>query len=204
MLAQSGVPIPAGDRVGTVREAKDRSETLGYPLVLKALGLAHKTECNALHLNLKTADEVATAARELLKLSDQLYLETMLDSVVAELIVGVTRDDQFGLLLTIGSGGILVEIMQDSRSLLIPASRNDIETASPVKICSVVRRLSWQEKGRLRRSGGCDTGNTAICNRRVRAPYSNSRSTPLLLCAEGEGVFAADALIVLQEEESNV
>ena len=199
-LAQSGVPIPAGDRVGTVQEAIDRAEELGYPLVLRALGIAHKTDTSALRLNLKTADEVATAARELLTLSDQLYLETMLDSVVAELIVGVTRDAQFGLLLTIGSGGVMVEIMQDSRTLLIPASRSDIETAlAGLKSAALFDGYRGNKKTDI--SAAVD----AILAIQQFAIAGSGRLleldvNPLLLCAEGEGVFAADALIVLQEE----
>jgi acyl-CoA synthetase (NDP forming) len=204
MLAQSGFPIPAGDCVGTVQEAKDRADTLGYPLVLKALGLAHKTECNALRLNLKTADDVETAARELLKLSDQLYLETMIESVVAELLVGVTRDDQFGLLLTIGSGGVLVEIMQDSHTLLIPASRSDIENAlAGLKSSPLFDGYRGNKKADIRAAV-----DAILAIQQFAIDQSGHLLeldiNPLLLCAEGEAVFAADALIVLQEEESNV
>ena len=200
MLAKFQVPIPAGERVGSVQEAIDRADEMGYPLVLKALGLAHKTETSALRLNLKTADEVATAARELLKLSDQLYLETMLESVVAELIVGVTRDAQFVLLLTIGSGGILVEIMQDSRTLLIPASRSDIENAlAGLKSAALFEGYRGNKKADIR------AAVDAILAIQQFAVAESEKLleldvNPLLLCAEGEGVFAADALIVLQEE----
>ena len=95
---------------------------------MKALGIAHKTEHNAVRLGLKTADEVEQAAIELFELSDQLYLEAM-KPAQAELIVGVLRDPRFGLALTIGSGGILVELLRDSATLLIPASTDEIENA---------------------------------------------------------------------------
>jgi len=204
MLAKFQVPIPAGERVGSVQEAVDRADEMGYPLVLKTLGIAHKTECIAVHLNLKTSDEVATAAARLLKLSDQLYVETMLESVVAELIVGVTRDDQFGLLLIIGSGGILVEIMQDSRTLLVPASRSDIETAlAGLKSAVLFDSYRGNKKADIR------AAVDAILAIQQFAIAESEKLleldvNPLLLCAEGEGVFAADALIVLQEEQSNV
>ena len=204
LLAKFQVPIPAGNRVGSVAEAIDRADVLGYPLVLKALGIAHKTETGALRLNLNSADEVATAARELLKLGDQLYLETMLEDVVAELIVGVTRDAQFGLLLTIGSGGILVEIMQDSCTLLIPANRNDIENAlAGLKSAALFDGYRGNNKADIH------AAVDAIMAIQKFAVAESARLleldvNPLLLCAEGEGVFAADALIVLQEEESNV
>jgi acyl-CoA synthetase (NDP forming) len=204
MLAKFQVPIPTGERVGSVQEAIDRADDMGYPLVLKVLGIAHKTETSALRLNLKTADEVATAARELLKLSDQLYLESMLESVVAELIVGVTRDDQFGLLLTIGSGGILVEIMQDSHTLLIPASRSDIETAlAGLKSAALFDGYRGNNKADIRAAVDAILAIQQFAIDESGRLYELDIN-PLLLCAEGEGVFAADALIVLQEEESNV
>ncbi len=204
LLAKFQVPIPTGERVGSVQEAIDRADDMGYPLVLKVLGIAHKTETSALRLNLKTADEVATAARELLKLSDQLYLESMLESVVAELIVGVTRDDQFGLLLTIGSGGILVEIMQDSHTLLIPASRSDIETAlAGLKSAALFDGYRGNNKADIRAAVDAILAIQQFAIDESGRLYELDIN-PLLLCAEGEGVFAADALIVLQEEESNV
>ncbi len=53
----------------------------------------------------------------------------MIAGGVAELIVGVTRDPVFGPVMTLGSGGVLVELLRDSATLLLPASRADIETA---------------------------------------------------------------------------
>ena len=50
----------------------------------------------------------------------------MVPGALAELIVGITRYAQFGLSLTIGAGGILVELMRDSVTLLLPTSRDDI------------------------------------------------------------------------------
>ncbi len=48
---------------------------------------------------------------------------------VAELIVGIARDPQFGLYLTIGAGGVMVELWNDTRALLLPASRDEIRAA---------------------------------------------------------------------------
>jgi acyl-CoA synthetase (NDP forming) len=124
----------------------------------------------------------------------------MLESVVAELIVGVTRDVQFGLLLTIGSGGILVEIMQDSRTLLVPASRSNIENAlAELKSAALFDGYRGNKKTDIR------AAVDAILAIQQFAVAESEKLleldvNPLLLCAEGEGVFAADALIVLQEE----
>jgi acyl-CoA synthetase (NDP forming) len=199
-LAGFNVPIPANQTVGSVQQALDSASTLGFPLVLKTLGIAHKTETEALRLNLHSAKQVAEAATSLLKLSDQLYLETMVDSVVAELIVGITRDPQFGLVLTIGSGGILVEIMKDIQTLLVPASRSDIENAlTGLKSAPLLTGYRGQPKADIDATVEVILAiqNYAIAEADQLAELDVN---PLLVCAQGEGVFAADALIVLQEK----
>ncbi|RLA14997.1 MAG: CoA-binding protein [Gammaproteobacteria bacterium] len=197
-LAQFQVPVPANETISSVQQAIDHADEIGYPLVLKALGIAHKTESSAVHLNLRSNEAVATAALSLLELSDALYLESMVESAVAELIVGITRDSQFGLVLTIGSGGILVEIMQDSRTLLVPASPNDIETLlGELKSAPLFAGYRGKPKADLK---AAVEAILAIQN------YAMAEAdelleldvNPLLICAEGEGVFAADALIVLR------
>jgi len=198
-LADFKVPVPAGGRVASIEAAQQLARGLDYPVVLKALGIAHKTERNAVRLNLQSDEEVAQAAKELFALSDELYLEAM-KPAQAELIVGVMRDPTFGLALTIGSGGILVELLKDSQTLMIPASTEDIENA--------VKRLKSApllEGYRGRPKADIDATVQAIAAIQHYA-IANSGSlleldvNPLLIGAQGEGVFAADALIVLQEQ----
>lgn len=200
VMQQAGVPIPEGGCIDSVETAQQLAAKLGYPLVLKALGIAHKTEHNAVCLNLNSAQQVTLTATELLQLSDRLYLETMQASQ-AELIVGVTRDPQFGLVLTIGSGGILVELLKDSKTLLIPATRAEIEAAlAGLKSAPLLAGY----RGRPR----ADTGAAVSAILAIQA-YAISQASsmieldinPLLVGAEGAGVFAADALIVLEEQE---
>lgn len=62
-------------------------------------------------------------------LGDQFLLEEMVVGAVAELIVGLARDPQFGLYMTIGAGGVLVELLRQAEQVLLPASRADIERA---------------------------------------------------------------------------
>ena len=80
-------------------------------------------------LNLKDAESVSTAAHDLLPLGTGLYAERMVRDGVAELIVGFTRDPMFGAVMTLGTGGVLVELLRDSVTLMLPATRDDIEAA---------------------------------------------------------------------------
>ena len=198
-LAEFAVPVPAGARVDSIEAARQTAYTLGFPLVMKALGIAHKTEHNAVRLNLQSGEEVALAAQQLFELSDELYLEAM-KPAQAELIVGVLRDPKFGLALTIGSGGILVELLKDSRTLLIPASAQAIESA-----VKSLKSAPLLEGYRGRPKADIDATVEAIVAIQQFA-IANSGSlleldvNPLLIGTQGEGVFAADALIVLQEQ----
>jgi len=200
-LAEFAVPVPAGARADSIEAARQTASNLGFPLVMKALGIAHKTEHNAVRLGLTTPDEVERAAIELFELSDQLYLEAM-KPALAELIVGVMRDPRFGLALTIGSGGILVELLQDSATLLIPAAREEIENA--VKGLRSAPLLNGY-RGRPRADIAA-TVQAIVAIQEFAIAHSDSLLeldvNPLLIGAQGEGVFAADALIVIQEQEN--
>jgi acyl-CoA synthetase (NDP forming) len=198
-LAEFAVPVPAGGRVDSVDAALQLARELGFPLVLKALGIAHKTEHNAVRLNLQDAQAVSAAASELFALSDQLYLEAM-KPAQAELIVGVTRDPQFGLALSIGSGGILVELLRDSATLLIPTTAGDIEAAlDSLKSAPLLHGYRGRPVADMKA-----TLQAILAIQEFAIAHSASLLeldvNPLLIGAQGEGVFAADALIVLQEQ----
>ena len=130
-LAAHGLSVPASRLVGSEAAAQEAAQALGYPIVIKAVSaeLLHKTEVGGVKLNLNNAAQVAAAVTELQALANQFLVERMVPGVLAELIVGVTRDVQFGLSLTVGAGGILVELMRDAVTLLLPASREDIHNA---------------------------------------------------------------------------
>jgi acetyl-CoA synthetase len=130
-LAHYGVRIPANADAHDAASAVAAAEVIGFPVVVKALSgdLAHKTEMGAVKLNLATAAAVTTAVESLQPRFGRFLVEKMLGNTLAELIVGVTRDPQFGLAVTVGAGGILVELLADSATLLLPATRGEVEAA---------------------------------------------------------------------------
>jgi acyl-CoA synthetase (NDP forming) len=195
-LADYGLPIPPGKLVTSVQQALKYANKIGYPLVIKVPDIAHKTEANAVLLNLKSADEVAEATSTLLELGNQLYLESMVEGVIAELIIGITHDTQFGLVMTIGSGGILVEIMKDSHTLVMPVTRRQIENLlAELKSAPLFKGYRGKPKADIKA-----TVDAILAIQQYAIDTSDRLLeldiNPLLLCAEGKGVFAADALIV--------
>lgn len=131
MLAAHGLAVPKASLVASATEAVAAAEALGYPVAVKAVSadIAHKTEAGAVALNLYDADAVDVAASNMLGLAGSVLVEGMVTDGVAELIVGIDRDAQFGPYLVVGFGGILVELIADSRTLLLPVDRRQVLAA---------------------------------------------------------------------------
>lgn len=157
-LSEHGLAVPAS-RVVAPEDAAKAAEAVGFPVVLKVAApvIAHKTEAGAVAVNLKNAAEV-TAAVEKMKVSvaayqpglkiEQVLVEAMVKDVVAELIIGVKRDPQFGLALVVGAGGILVEMVEDSALLLLPTSRKAVEQAiQNLKIAKLLKGYRGKAAG---------------------------------------------------------
>jgi len=197
LLSRCGVPVPSGRVVRSVGEAVEAADELGYPVVVKALGVAHKTEVGGVSLILGSAEEVSVAVMGMAGLSDSYLIEKMVDGVVAELIVGVACDDQFGPYLLVGGGGILVELMKDSASLLLPATREQVLRALGQLKCAPLLNG-------FRGAPPADLKAAADVILAVAGLVENDPSSiieldinPLMLLAEGQGVVEADALISL-------
>ncbi|MGA9025891.1 MAG: acetate--CoA ligase family protein [Steroidobacteraceae bacterium] len=129
-LAEFGVRIPRG-MVGSPGAAADAAVTLGFPVVIKALGahLEHKTEVGGVALNVRTVADAIAAGERLRRLSDTLLIEEMIGGGVAEILVGITCDPQFGQVLVLGAGGVLAELLGDTTSLLPPWNRTAVHAA---------------------------------------------------------------------------
>jgi len=204
-LKAFGLPIPNGV-LSTPDKALQDAVSLGYPLVLKAVSaqLPHKTEAGAVALNLKDGAALS-AALEKMSASiaayapgvpfDQLLLEPMAKAPLAELIVGIKRENDFGLALVIGAGGILVELLKDSRSLLLPTTDGAIRNA----VLSL-RSAPLLQGFRGREAADLEALVAAI---RAVADYACENAAQLLeldvnpLLVGADGTTAVDALIRL-------
>jgi acetyl-CoA synthetase len=127
-----GLEVPVSEEC-TIAEAPRAAVRLGFPVALKISGttIAHKSDVGGVALSLRSAQEVERAAARLSTLGDRVLVERMIEGAVAELIVGVVRDPGFGLAVIMGAGGVLAEVMSDTVTLLLPASRAEIERALP-------------------------------------------------------------------------
>ena len=129
ILARNGVIIPKGIICLSVEQAETEANKLGYPVVIKALGIAHKSEVDAVRLDIRDGASVKKNAHELLQISDHIYVEEQITFGLMELLVGLTSDAQFGLVMSIATGGTMVEVFDDTQTLLLPADKTMIANA---------------------------------------------------------------------------
>jgi acetate---CoA ligase (ADP-forming) len=199
-LAGYGVQIPRG-RIVPVVDAAATAAALGFPVVIKASGahLEHKTELGGVVLNVRSEADAREAAARLAKLSDRVLVEEMLTDGVAEVLIGVIVDPQFGQLLVLGAGGVLTEILSDSVSLLPPWTQESIEAA--------LRRLTVSKLfGGYRGKPPADVGALIGAVLGV-AKYAADNAAnlveldvnPVIVRPQGKGAVAVDTMIRLKK-----
>lgn len=199
LLASYGVPIPSGALATSAATAVLVAEQLGFPVVIKAAGpaIAHKTELNALRLNLQTRDAVHAAAATLLPVTGMLLVEQMVVGSIAELIVGIARDDNLGTYLTLGSGGILAELVGDTTTVMLPATSKEIRHAlNELRIARLLRGFRGAPPADVEAAIGAVLGiqQLALANLdRLQEMDVN----PLMVCEAGKGAVAVDVLLRL-------
>jgi succinyl-CoA synthetase beta subunit len=161
LLTDAGVPMIAMKVVTSAQEAKAGAGDLRYPVVLKLSSslYPHKTEIGGVFLNLENEDEVEGAFGKLEQLRDKLdrhaciILERMAPAG-AEFFVGFQSHPQFGPVISLGLGGVLLELIQDVTFRLIPAGTEDFremfaELQSWPKLKKGFRNLPPVNEGRL-------------------------------------------------------
>ena len=128
---------------------------------------------------------------------EQLLIEHQVTGAVAELIVGVKRDAAFGLALVIGAGGVLVELVADSATLLLPTTEAAIgEALSGLRVARLLGGYRGHPAGdvtaAVRAIAAIAAAAEALGDRLIELDVN-----PLLVLPAGQGAVAVDALIVL-------
>ena len=202
LLSAQRVAVPEGSVAHDHETAVDVAMSLGGSVVVKAHGVAHKTEREAVRTDLSDPNEIRAAARDLLAIGNGVLVERFETDTVVELIVGVGRDTQLGLMLTIGFGGVLVELLADTATLLLPVAESDVRRA-----LANLRGAPLLTGHRGRDAADVDAAVVAILG---IARFAEAHSTtleeldvnPLAVAPRGRGVRALDALVRLRSTEA--
>jgi acyl-CoA synthetase (NDP forming) len=126
ILERCGLNVPRHALAASPEEAGQVAESL-LPVALKARGMAHKTEVGGVRLGLDSVEAVIGAANAMQ--SSSYYIEEMIPDGGVELLLGIIADPAHGYVLTLGAGGVLTELWQDTCHLLVPATALEIDLA---------------------------------------------------------------------------
>jgi len=137
LLRRAGVPVIETKLARTKKEAISISKGMGFPVVLKiiSLDIVHKSDSGGVRLGLPNAAQVGKAYSEVMSSIKRKYPEAIIQGVSVqrmappgiEVIVGMSKDSQFGPVLMFGLGGVLVEVLKDVSFRIVPVTRRDAE-----------------------------------------------------------------------------
>ena len=135
LLKEAGIAV-VETRLATSKEkAMALSEKLGFPVVMKiaSVDVVHKSDAGGVKLGLKTTAQVGKAYDEIMKSIKKAFPHARIQGVSvqtmakqgAEVIIGMSKDAQFGPVLMFGLGGVLVEILKDVSFRIVPLQPRD-------------------------------------------------------------------------------
>lgn len=148
-LSGAGIPVPDGEVVESAPAARAAAERLGCPVVVKIVSpeLPHKSDVGGVVVDVRNAAAAEDAWRQVTQhvalkapyaATGRVLVERMLPPLGVEMIVGVHRDPVFGHLLTVGAGGVLVELLNDVQRRLLPINRSQAEGMVAALRCSTL------------------------------------------------------------------
>lgn len=201
LLSAYGIPITREEIARSADEAAALAEGLGYPVVLKACSpdLMHKTEAGGVEIGLKSASEVREAYQRITGLV-RVPLEGILVQEMVrgprELVLGLTRDVQFGPCVMFGLGGLMTEILNDTVFRVAPFDAAEaLEMMQEIRAKAILGPFRGQAAADLEALGRSliALGQIGLENPAVAEIDIN----PMTIDPEGR-VKAVDALVVLQ------
>lgn len=135
VLRSAGIPIIRTEMGRSQGEILSLAQEMGFPVALKIASpdISHKSDVHGVRLDLKTAEEVTEAYREIMAAVQAELPHASIEGITVqkmapsgqEVIIGMSRDREFGPLLMFGLGGVLVEMLKDVSFRIGPLSRRD-------------------------------------------------------------------------------
>ena len=125
LLDLMGVSRPRNKFISTEEEAINAAQELGFPLVMKVVGPAHKSDVGGVVLNVVTLEAVRENFKRLIGIKNAAGVEVCQMERGLEVLIGVKKEPGFGHIITCGLGGIFVEILKDIQYTLAPVARTE-------------------------------------------------------------------------------
>jgi acetyltransferase len=201
-----GISVPPSELAQNVRQAVNAASKIGYPVALKVVSpqILHKTDIGGVKLNINSEREIITAFNEIIRNANFFMPEARIFGVEVqkmvpagkEVIVGMTRDAQFGPLIMFGLGGIYVNILKDFSFRLAPVSVQEAsEMMAETKSYALLRGVRGE-----RSSDISSIANTILKISQMSMDFeeiSEIDINPLFAYERGKGVLALDVKIIV-------
>jgi len=202
-----GIPLPQSVLARNPEEAVEAADSIGYPVAMKIASpdILHKTDIGGVRLNIRGADEV----RDSLDLLNYRALRFMPQAEIwgvlvqemvegcYEVLVGMSRDPQFGPLLAFGLGGIYVETLRDVTFRIAPVARWEArEMLSEIHGYSLLRGVRGESPADLEAIVDCILRLSQLVTDFPEIVELDIN--PLIVCEEGKGAVAVDLRMALR------
>ncbi len=208
ILAASGVPMVPEEASATAEGAVAAARRIGFPVVAKILSpdILHKSEIGGVLLDLADADAVREGFATLMQRAAQHAPDARIEGVLVakqvsggvEMVVGTVRDPVFGPVAMVGLGGVFVEVFKDVAFRRCPVSEADamdmIRSLRGFPLLDGARGRPKADVAALASAVSALSRFAVAAGPRLRSAEVN----PLLVLPEGQGAFAADAVIELE------
>ena len=200
LLAAYRIPVTREILVDDVKDLKAATKEIGFPVVLKACSseIAHKTEKGLIRVDIRNDKEARTAFEEILSKTEGLEHGVLVQEMVKgqrELVIGLTRDAQFGPCVMFGLGGIFTEILKDISFRIAPLQKRDaLEMMHDIKGSKILQAVRGMEAADMDSLADIllNVGQIGLDNEKVKEIDIN----PVIL--SGSRPVAVDALVVLE------
>lgn len=206
LLKHFGVPVVDEVVVSSLDEAVTQAKAIGFPVVLKGLGArpTHKTEHGLVRLNLKDADDVRKAAREIAEAASEDLEGFLLYHMVEgrrEFMAGLFHDAQFGPMVMFGLGGILAEALGDVVFRIAPLDEiHAYDMINQIRAVGLLGKFRGEQAVRSEQ-----IVQTLVGLSRLGVEHPEIREVdvnPLLAGPDGR-VTAVDALVIISDVPLN-
>ncbi|MCD6306094.1 MAG: acetate--CoA ligase family protein [Deltaproteobacteria bacterium] len=202
VLSAYGIPVTREALVNDLNGLKAAAGQIGYPLVLKGCSpeIAHKTEKGLIKVDIRNEAEAVSALEEIMGQmgrGPEILVQEMVKGQ-RELVIGLTRDPQFGPCVMFGLGGIFTEILKDISFRVAPLEKRDsLEMMKDIKGHKILEAVRGMEAADLDMFSDMliKVGQIGLENDAVKEIDIN----PVII--RGSRPVAVDALVVLDRKE---
>lgn len=201
LLKTYGIPVTKEILATDMDGLMEAAGKIGYPLVLKGSStkIAHKTEKGLIKVDIRNKEEAREAFTEIMGAMDVDDGAVLVQEMVKgqrELVVGLTRDPQFGPCVMFGLGGIFTEILKDISFRVAPLEKRDaLEMMQDIKGHKILEAVRGMEAADLDRLAEIliAVGNIGLEHEAIKEIDMN----PVIL--SGSRPIVVDALVVLEK-----